>query len=118
MAEPLIIALPKGRILREALPVLARAGIVPEAAFTDEDSRALKFSTNINGVSLIRVRAFDVATFVAFVAAQLVISPKSTRRSICGSANAACRSPNPPSRLPMTIRGRGAGFASRPNIRT
>ena len=72
--EPLIIALPKGRILKEALPVLARAGIVPEAAFADEDSRALKFATNLAHVSLIRVRAFDVATFVAFGAAQLGIA--------------------------------------------
>lgn len=72
--EPLIIALPKGRILKEALPVLARAGIVPEAAFSDEDSRALRFSTNLPGVDLIRVRAFDVATFVAFGAAQLGIA--------------------------------------------
>jgi ATP phosphoribosyltransferase len=74
MADELIIALPKGRILKEALPVLARAGIIPEAAFTDEDSRALKFSTNLSGVALIRVRAFDVATFVAFGAAQLGIA--------------------------------------------
>ncbi|TRW14810.1 ATP phosphoribosyltransferase [Glacieibacterium frigidum] len=74
MTEPLIIALPKGRILKEALPVLARAGIVPEAAFSDEDSRALRFTTNLPGVDLIRVRAFDVATFVAFGAAQLGIA--------------------------------------------
>jgi len=70
----LIIALPKGRILKEALPVLARAGIVPEAAFSDEDSRALKFATNLPEVSLIRVRSFDVATFVAFGAAQLGVA--------------------------------------------
>lgn len=74
MTEPLIIALPKGRILKEALPVLARAGIVPEAAFSDEDSRALRFTTNLPGIDLIRVRAFDVATFVAFGAAQLGIA--------------------------------------------
>ncbi len=74
MADELIIALPKGRILQEALPVLARAGIVPQPAFGDEDSRALKFSTNLPHVSLIRVRAFDVATFVAFGAAQLGIA--------------------------------------------
>ena len=74
VSEELIIALPKGRILKEALPVLARAGIIPEAAFSDEDSRALKFATNLPGVALIRVRAFDVATFVAFGAAQLGIA--------------------------------------------
>ncbi|MBY0285161.1 MAG: ATP phosphoribosyltransferase [Sphingomonas sp.] len=73
MNDPLIIAVPKGRILGEALPLLARAGIVPEAAFADEDSRALRFTTSDPGIELIRVRAFDVATFVAHGAAQLGI---------------------------------------------
>jgi ATP phosphoribosyltransferase len=73
MSAPIILAVPKGRILREALPLLARAGIVPEAAFADEESRALRFSTNRGDVSLIRVRAFDVATFVAHGAAQMGI---------------------------------------------
>ena len=71
MAAPLIIAVPKGRLLHEALPLLARAGIAPEAAFSDEDSRALRFATNRGDIALIRVRAFDVATFVAHGAAQL-----------------------------------------------
>ena len=69
----LILALPKGRILKEALPLIAAAGIQPESAFTDEASRALKFATNRADVSLIRVRSFDVATFVAFGAAHLGI---------------------------------------------
>lgn len=73
MVEPVIIAIPKGRILEEALPMLAQAGIVPEAAFADEGSRALRFATNRPEISLIRVRAFDVATFVAHGAAQLGI---------------------------------------------
>src|ERR1700761_3955094 len=73
MAAPLVIAVPKGRILSEAVPLLARAGIEPEAAFSDEDSRALRFSTNRADIDLIRVRAFDVATFVAHGAAQLGI---------------------------------------------
>ena len=73
MADPIIIAVPKGRILTEAVPLLERAGITPEAAFGDEDSRALRFSTSNPGIDLIRVRAFDVATFVAHGAAQLGI---------------------------------------------
>jgi ATP phosphoribosyltransferase len=73
MAEPIIIAVPKGRILSEVMPLFARAGIVPEAAFADEDSRALRFATNRPDIGLIRVRAFDVATFVAHGAAQLGI---------------------------------------------
>ena len=70
---PLIIAVPKGRILVEAMPLLAAAGIRPEAAFTDPDSRALRFETEDPGISLIRVRAFDVATFVAHGAAHMGI---------------------------------------------
>lgn len=73
MPQPIIFAVPKGRILEEALPLLARAGILPEPAFGDEKSRALKFSTNHEDLSLIRVRAFDVATFVAHGAAQIGI---------------------------------------------
>ncbi len=71
MPQPLIIAVPKGRILAEVLPLMARAGIVPEAGFGDEDDRRLRFATNRPGIGLIRVRAFDVATFVAHGAAQL-----------------------------------------------
>ena len=73
MPEPLVIAVPKGRILAEAQPLLAAAGVVPEASFFDEDSRALRFATQDPGIALIRVRAFDVATFVAHGAAQLGI---------------------------------------------
>lgn len=73
MTDPIIIAVPKGRILDEALPLLAAAGIMPEAAFSDPDSRALRFATNRPGIELIRVRAFDVATFVAHGAAHIGI---------------------------------------------
>jgi ATP phosphoribosyltransferase len=69
----LVIALPKGRILDEAGPLLARAGIYPEADYADESSRRLRFPTNHPGLDAIRVRSFDVATFVAFGAAQLGI---------------------------------------------
>ena len=70
---PLTFAVPKGRILDEALPVMARAGVVPEAAFHDKGSRALSFACEGGDMNLIRVRAFDVATFVAHGAAQLGI---------------------------------------------
>ncbi len=69
--EKLILAVPKGRILREVMPVIRRAGIEPEPAFEDEDSRQLRFVTNLPEIDLIRVRSFDVATFVAFGAAHL-----------------------------------------------
>ncbi len=73
MTAPIIFAIPKGRILDEALPLMQAAGIEPEAAFFDKESRALMFATNDPGVQIILVRAFDVATFVAHGAAQVGI---------------------------------------------
>ncbi|SIO12434.1 ATP phosphoribosyltransferase [Parasphingorhabdus marina DSM 22363] len=73
MAEPLIFAIPKGRILDEALPLLASVGITPAGEFFDKANRSLMFATNQAHVSIIRVRAFDVATFVAHGAAQIGI---------------------------------------------
>ena len=69
--QALVLALPKGRILRELGPLLGRAGIEPEAAFADQSARQLRFATNHPGLEIIRVRSFDVATFVAFGAAHL-----------------------------------------------
>jgi len=69
--EKLVIALPKGRILEEVMPLVRKAGIEPEAAFDDPKSRALKFKTNFDHIEIVRVRSFDVATFVAFGAAQI-----------------------------------------------
>ena len=70
MSNQLTFAVPKGRILDEALPVMARAGVVPEDGFHDKANRSLTFATRRDDMRLIRVRAFDVATFVAHGAAQ------------------------------------------------
>ena len=70
---PLVFALPKGRILKECGPLLARAGIVPSPELLDEDSRLLRFPTDDPTLDVVRVRPFDVATFVAFGAAQIGI---------------------------------------------
>jgi ATP phosphoribosyltransferase len=72
--ERLVLALPKGRILGEVMPLVRRAGIEVEAEFADEDSRQLRFATNHPGLDVIRVRNFDVATFVAFGAAHLGVA--------------------------------------------
>ena len=72
--DRLTLALPKGRILGELVPLLARAGIEPEAAFAAEDARQLRFATNRPALDIVRVRSFDVATFVAFGAAQLGVA--------------------------------------------
>lgn len=69
--ETLILALPKGRILSELGPVLHRAGIEPAPDYMDESSRRLRFETNHPGLDVVRVRSFDVATFVAHGAAQI-----------------------------------------------
>ncbi len=69
MNNKLILALPKGRIREELSPILKKAGIIPEAAFFDSNSRSLRFSTNIKDLDIISVRSFDVAAFVAFGAA-------------------------------------------------
>ncbi len=69
--EKLILALPKGRILEEVMGVVRLAGIEPEPAFDDSGDRRLRFSTNLANLDIIRVRSFDVATFVAFGAAHL-----------------------------------------------
>ncbi|MBU2090984.1 MAG: ATP phosphoribosyltransferase, partial [Alphaproteobacteria bacterium] len=58
--DRLVLALPKGRILTEVMPLVRHAGIEPEAAFEDEHSRQLTFATNRPEVSIIRVRSFDV----------------------------------------------------------
>ncbi|WP_296681220.1 ATP phosphoribosyltransferase [Novosphingobium sp.] len=73
MSSALIFAVPKGRILDEALPLMASAGIIPEAGFSDKSNRALSFACEGSDTRIIRVRAFDVATFVAHGAAQLGI---------------------------------------------
>jgi ATP phosphoribosyltransferase len=72
--DKLIMALPNGRILAEVMPLLRRIGIEPEPAFDDPAARQLRFSTSEPGLDLIRVRSFDVATFVAFGAAQLGVA--------------------------------------------
>ncbi|MBR0657297.1 ATP phosphoribosyltransferase [Plastoroseomonas arctica] len=73
MSETIILALPKGRILAELGGLLARAGIVPAADYTEEDSRRLRFPTSDPLLDVVRVRPFDVATFVAHGAAQIGI---------------------------------------------
>ncbi|MFZ2868850.1 ATP phosphoribosyltransferase [Zavarzinia sp.] len=72
--EGLVFALPKGRILKELRPLLDKVGLTPEPDFDNEKSRALRFRTANPNVSLIRVRSFDVATFVAFGAAHLGVA--------------------------------------------
>ena len=72
--EKLLLALPKGRILADVMPVVRAAGIEPEPAFDEPDDRRLRFATNLPVLDIIRVRSFDVATFVAFGVAPLGVA--------------------------------------------
>ncbi len=69
----IIIALPKGRILKQVLPILDKIGIIPEKSFFNEQDRKLKFETNVPNINLIIVRSFDVATFLIYGAAHISI---------------------------------------------
>ncbi|MDR3352483.1 MAG: ATP phosphoribosyltransferase [Zoogloeaceae bacterium] len=68
------IALSKGRIFDETLPLLAAAGIVPEE--NPEHSRKLIIATTLAHVRLIIVRASDVPTYVQHGAADLGVAGK------------------------------------------
>ena len=71
--DKILLAVPKGRILDQVMPLIRYAGIIPEPAFDNESSRKLRFCTNDPRIDIIRVRSFDVATFVAFGVAQIGI---------------------------------------------
>lgn len=73
-ANDVVIALSKGRILKDTLPLLKAAGIEPEADFFD--SRKLIFSTNHDDVKLLVVRPSDAPTYVEYGAADFGIAGK------------------------------------------
>ena len=68
------IALSKGRIFEDTLPLLAAAGIVP--LDDPEKSRKLIIATNRADVRLVIVRASDVPTYVQYGAADLGVAGK------------------------------------------
>jgi len=74
MADSLTIALAKGRILDETLPLLARAGIEPAEDLAS--SRKLIVASNQEQVRLVLIRSADVATYVQYGAADLGIAGK------------------------------------------
>ncbi|WP_441294562.1 ATP phosphoribosyltransferase [Gilvimarinus algae] len=76
MSEMITIALTKGRILEETLPLLAAAEIHPEEDI--DKSRKLVFATNQPDVQLLVLRGADVPTYVQFGAADMGISGKDT----------------------------------------
>ena len=81
--QRLNIAVSKGRVLKEALPLLARAGITP--AEDPEVSRKLILETNVPDIALVIIRATDVPTYVAYGAADLGITGKDVLMEYSGS---------------------------------
>jgi ATP phosphoribosyltransferase len=74
MTDLITIALAKGRILKETLPLLERAGITPEVDM--EKSRKLIFKTNHDNINLVLIRSADVPTYVQYGAADIGIAGK------------------------------------------
>jgi len=72
----LTLALTKGRILRETLPLLAQAGIEPLEDMTA--SRKLVFPTTRNDLQLVVMRGVDVPVYVRYGAAELGVVGKDT----------------------------------------
>ena len=71
--KKIIIAIPKGRILKELTPILNKVDIIPEKEFFDLNSRKILFSSNKKLIDFIKVRSFDVVNFVAYGGAHLGI---------------------------------------------
>ena len=71
--KKIILALPKGRILKELTPILKKVDIIPEKDFFDLNSRKILFSSNKKLIDFIKVRSFDVVNFVAYGGAHLGI---------------------------------------------
>ncbi len=69
----IIMAIPKGRILRELIPIFNKVSIIPEKDFFNPDSRKIMFSSSNEMIIFIKVRSFDVANFVAFGGAHMGI---------------------------------------------
>lgn len=74
MNNKIIIAIPRGRIINECKKFLNKTSFAPDPLLFNNKTRKLSFNSNDPQVEYIKVRAFDVCTFVAFGAAQVGIS--------------------------------------------
>ena len=70
----IIIAIPRGRIIKELKTILMKTTFAPEPEMFDDKSRKLTFLSNNKDINFIKVRAFDACTFVAFGAAHIGIA--------------------------------------------
>jgi ATP phosphoribosyltransferase len=71
--KKIILAIPKGRILQDLIPLFNKISLKIEADFYNDNSRKLVFTTNFLFLEVVKVRSFDVATFVKFGGASLGI---------------------------------------------
>ncbi len=71
--QKLLMAIPKGRILKDLEPIFAKINLQIEDEFYQESTRKLVFDTSIASLQIIKVRSFDVATFVKFGVADIGI---------------------------------------------
>jgi len=70
----IIIAIPRGRIIEDCKTILNKTSFSPDPLLFDDKCRKLTFSSSDPEIDFIKVRAFDVCTFVAFGAAQIGIA--------------------------------------------
>ena len=70
----IIIAIPRGRIIKELKKILLKTSFAPEDELFDDKSRKLTFLSKNKEINFIKVRPFDACTFVAFGAAQIGIA--------------------------------------------
>ena len=70
----IIIAIPRGRIIKELKKILLKTNFAPEDDLFDDKSRKLTFLSKNQNINYIKVRAFDACTFVAFGAAHIGIA--------------------------------------------
>ena len=70
----IVIAVPRGRIIKECKNLLLKTSFAPDPLLFDKDTRKLTFKSKKRNIEYIKVRAFDACTFVAFGAAQIGIA--------------------------------------------
>lgn len=70
----IIIAVPRGRILEECKKILNKTNFAPDPLLFDDSCRRLTFNSKKKDIKYIKVRAFDVCSFVAFGASQIGIA--------------------------------------------
>ena len=74
ISTKIIIAVPRGRIIENCKNILNKTSFSPDPLLFDDNCRKLTFTSSNPNIDFIKVRAFDVCTFVAFGAAQIGIA--------------------------------------------